>query len=77
LTNKIEIFWKTKKIKLCNLDWFKDENINVQGKIEETKEWLTGVKRTLHLGVFDKDKKLLRKAVEQRYPKRKNNNPSG
>jgi hypothetical protein len=77
LTNKMEIFWKKKKTKLRNLDWFTEENIDVQEKTKETKEWLTGIKKTLHLGGYDKDKRCARKDVEQIFPKQKHSRASG
>jgi hypothetical protein len=73
----MEIFWKKKKAKLSNLDWFTGENINVQEKTKEKKEWHTGVKKSLHLGGYYKDKQCSRKDVEQRFPKRKHSNASG
>jgi hypothetical protein len=59
LINKIEKFWKRKKAKLRKLDWFVEENIDAQTKAEENNKWLAGVKETLHLGGYDKDKKLV------------------
>jgi hypothetical protein len=66
LINKIEKFWKRKKAKLRNLDWFVEENVDVQTKTEENNKWLAGVKETLQPGEYDKDKKLIGKVVEQR-----------
>jgi hypothetical protein len=45
LTNKMEIFWKKKKAKLRELDWFTENNIEVQEKTEENKKWLAELKR--------------------------------
>jgi hypothetical protein len=38
LTNKFEVFWKKKKAKMRNLDWFMQDDINIKEKIMETKE---------------------------------------